>query len=40
MQAYVAPEKCIWCNSRLDRSNSLEMSYNCCSNCLYPLPTE
>lgn len=39
MQAIIY-DRCIWCNSILDNSNSLEMAYNTCSNCLIPLPTE
>ena len=40
MQTGIFGYRCVWCNHILDPSNSMEMAYDCCSNCLYPLPTE
>jgi hypothetical protein len=40
MQVVLSPTRCIWCDGMIDSSNSLEVTYQCCSDCLVPLPTE
>jgi len=40
MQVVSERRRCMWCDNVLDPTNGIELSYNCCVNCLYPLPTE
>ena len=33
-------ENCIWCDRAIDMTNSLEVAYQTCYDCLVPLPTD
>ena len=40
MQAVLSAARCIWCDARLNVEDWMEMAYQSCRSCLYPLPTD